>query len=86
MPSYNVGDDDVYIFRTPHAERLRRDYRVPAWKVALATSAAPTYFPACREVDQLRLIDGGVWANNPAMVGIIEAVGTLGVALDRSAC
>lgn len=83
VPSYNVGDDDVYIFRTPHAERLRRDYRVPAWKVALATSAAPTYFPACRDVDQLRLIDGGVWANNPAMVGIIEAVGTLGVPLDR---
>lgn len=83
VPSYNVGDDDVYIFRTPHAERLRRDYRVPAWKVALATSAAPTYFPCCREVDQLRLIDGGVWANNPAMVGIIEAVGTLGVPLDR---
>lgn len=82
VPSYNVGDDDVYIFRTPHSERLRRDYRVPAWKVALATSAAPTYFPACRAVDQLRLIDGGVWANNPAMVGIIEAVGTLGVSLD----
>ena len=83
VPSYNVGDDDVYIFRTAHAERLRRDYRVPAWKVALATSAAPTYFPACREVDGLRLIDGGVWANNPAMVGIIEALGTLNVPLDR---
>jgi hypothetical protein len=83
VPSYNLGDDDVYIFRTPHAERLRRDYRVAAWKVALATSAAPTYFPSCRDVDQLRLIDGGVWANNPAMVGIIEAVGTLRVPLDR---
>ena len=79
IPSYNVGDDDVYVFRTAHAERLRRDYRVPAWKVALATSAAPTYFPACTQVDGLRLIDGGVWANNPSMVAIIEAIGTLGV-------
>ena len=83
IPSYNVGDDDVYIFRTAHAERLRRDYRVPTWKVALATSAAPTYFPACRQVDGLRLIDGGVWANNPSMVGIIEAVGTLRVPVGR---
>ena len=83
IPSYNVGDDDVYIFRTAHAERLRRDYRVPAWKVALATSAAPTYFPACRHVDGLRLIDGGVWANNPSMVAITEAVGTLHVPIDR---
>ncbi len=82
IPTYNLGDDDVYLFRTPHAERLRRDYKVPVWKVALATSAAPTYFPCCRHVDNLRLIDGGVWANNPTLVGIIEAYGTLGVSLD----
>jgi patatin-like phospholipase/acyl hydrolase len=82
IPAYNLGEDDVYIFRTPHAERLRRDYKVAAWKVAVATSAAPTFFPCCRLVDNLRLIDGGVWANNPTMVGIIEAYGTLGVPLD----
>ena len=34
IPSYNLGEDDVYIFRTPHHERLRRDCKVPAWKVA----------------------------------------------------
>lgn len=77
IPAYNLGDDDVYLFRTPHHKRLRRDYRVPAWQVALATAASPTFFPACREIDRLRLIDGGIWANNPAMVGLIEAVGTL---------
>lgn len=81
IPSYNMGEDDVYLFRTPHAERLRRDYKVPAWKIALATSAAPTYFPCCRYIDSLRLIDGGVWANNPTMVGIVEAQGTLDVPL-----
>jgi patatin-like phospholipase/acyl hydrolase len=59
IPSYNIGEDDVYIFRTPHAERLRRDWKVPLWKVALATSAAPTFFPCSRHVDSLRLIDGG---------------------------
>jgi len=82
IPSYNLGEDDVYLFRTPHAERLKRDWKVPLWKVALATSAAPTFFPSSRHVDKLRLIDGGVWANNPAMVGVIEAYGTLGVPLD----
>jgi len=81
IPSYNLGEDDVYLFRTPHEERLRRDYKVPAWKVALATCAAPTFFPCMRQVDSLRLIDGGVWANNPTLVGIIEAVGTLKVPL-----
>jgi len=85
IPAYNVGEDDVYLFRTPHEERLRRDYRVPAWKVALATAAAPTYFPACREIDRARLIDGGVWANNPTMVALVEAVGTLKVPLEQVA-
>lgn len=81
VPSYNLGEDDVYIFRTPHSERLRRDYKVPAWKVAKATSAAPTFFPASRDVDSLRLIDGGVWANNPSLVAVTEAFGTLKVPL-----
>lgn len=82
VPAYNLGEDDVYIFRTPHSDRLKRDFKVPAWKVALATSAAPTFFPCCRHVDNLRLIDGGVWANNPTMVAVAEAHGTLGIPLD----
>lgn len=82
IPSYNIGEDDVYLFKTSHHERLKRDYRVPIWKVAMATSAAPTYFPSFREVDNIRLVDGGVWANNPIMVGIAEAVSMLNVSLD----
>jgi patatin-like phospholipase/acyl hydrolase len=84
IPSYNLGEDDVYVFRTPHHERLRRDLKVPAWKVARATSAAPTYFPSFRGLDSQRLIDGGVWANNPTMVALVESFGTLGVALQET--
>ncbi|MCU1305052.1 MAG: putative Patatin-like phospholipase [Candidatus Sulfotelmatobacter sp.] len=81
VPSYNLGEDDVYIFRTPHHARLNRDLRVPAWKVARATTAAPTYFPSFRGIDSQRLIDGGVWANNPTMVALVESYGTLAVPL-----
>jgi hypothetical protein len=31
----------------------------------------------------MRLIDGGVWANNPALVAVVEAHGTLNVPLER---
>jgi len=82
IPSYNLGDDDVYIFRTPHHERLKRDFKVPAWKVALATSSAPTFFPCTREVDSVRLVDGGVWANNPTMIAIVEAYDTLRIPME----
>jgi uncharacterized protein len=75
IPSFNIGQNDVYVFRTAHLGRLRRDFRLPAWHVAMATAAAPTYFPTHRLPDHVRLIDGGVWANNPAMVALVEAVG-----------
>ena len=84
IPTYNIGEDDVYIFRTPHHARLKRDYKVEVWKIALATSAAPTFFPCCRQVDNIRLVDGGVWANNPIMVGIVESYGTLNIPLEKT--
>jgi patatin-like phospholipase/acyl hydrolase len=83
VPSYNLGDNAVYLFKTPHHPRLRRDHRVPMWAVAMATAAAPTFFPAARLPDtRVRLIDGGVWANNPSVVGVVEAHSMFGAALD----
>lgn len=82
IPSYNIGEDDIYLFKTPHHDRLKRDWKVPMWKVAMATSAAPTYFPSFRELDHLRLIDGGIWANNPTLIGVVEATSMLSVPFD----
>jgi uncharacterized protein len=73
IPAYDLCNDDVHLFRTPHAERLRRDGRERMVDVALASTAAPTFFPA-HPLRGLRLIDGGVWANNPSMLAIIEAL------------
>lgn len=42
--------------------------------VALSTSAAPTYFPAHSGRFSSDLVDGGLCANNPAVVGIVEAL------------
>ncbi len=82
IPSYNLAQDKVRVFKTPHHKRLRTDWKIPAWKVALATSAAPTFFPSCKHVEDSRLVDGGVWANNPSVVGIAEAVSMLGCQLN----
>ena len=81
IPSWDVQRGEVHIFKTPHHSRLRRDGRISMVDVAIATTAAPTYFPAAK-VDGQRLIDGGVWANNPSVVAIGEAVSMLGVSLE----
>jgi len=47
------------------------DASVPAYKAALYTSAAPTFFPV---VDGY--VDGGVYANNPSMCAIAQSQDT----------
>lgn len=84
IPSYDLTNDDVHLFRTPHAPRLRRDREDLMVDVALATSAAPTYLPA-HPLRGLRLIDGGVWANNPTSVALTEAIATFGRPLEEIA-
>tara|TARA_A100001391_G_scaffold127943_2_gene87510 strand:- start:86 stop:1081 length:996 start_codon:yes stop_codon:yes gene_type:complete len=83
IPTYNLGRDEVRLFKTAHHSRLKRDWKIPAWQIAMATSAAPTFFSAWRGIEDQRLVDGGVWANNPTMVGIIEAKSVLGASLDQ---
>jgi patatin-like phospholipase/acyl hydrolase len=80
VPSWDVQRGEVHLFKTPHHERLRRDWRISMVDVAMATTAAPTFFPSAL-VDGQRLIDGGVWANNPSVIAISEAVSMLGVPL-----
>ena len=81
IPAFDLGRNQVHVFKTPHHPRLRRDGRERMVDVALATAAAPTYFPT-HVVRGMRLIDGGVWANNPVLVGIAEAVSLFGMPLD----
>lgn len=81
VPSWDLQRGEVHIFKTRHSERLTRDWRIKMVDVALATTAAPTYFGAAR-VHDAPLIDGGVWANNPSVLAIGEARSMLGVPLE----
>ncbi|MBV9059462.1 MAG: patatin-like phospholipase family protein [Pseudonocardiales bacterium] len=68
--------------RKPRFFRSRDARQDPAkdhllWMIARATSAAPTYFepfklPGVNPEDYEALIDGGVFANNPAMCAYVD--------------
>jgi hypothetical protein len=78
IPSQNLETGEVHIFKTAHHERFATDYKELMVDVALATSAAPSYFPTHLLPLGTPLIDGGLWANNPSAVAAVEAVSILG--------
>lgn len=79
ISAYELEMRTPFFFRSSRArEDITYDWAM--WQVARATSAAPTFFPPVRleahpadDNDHYALIDGGIYANNPAMVAYAEA-------------
>lgn len=74
IPSYFLDGRKMVVFKTRHHALFQHDYKLPAWEVAAATSAAPYYLDSYKMEDERAFADGGIWANNPSMVAVAEAV------------
>lgn len=83
IPAFNAVNGNVHLFKTAHRPKYKMDFQRPVIEVALATAAAPTFFHAFKDVTGQVFLDGGLWANCPAMVAIVEAVAVLGWPLDQ---
>lgn len=81
VPAVNLTKGGPKVFKTGHHERLVLDWRLSVVDVALATSAAPTYFPAHRIGNEI-YADGGMFANSPDMIAVHEAEQFLHVGRD----
>lgn len=84
ITAFNVTTGSPRLFKTDHSEDLSRDALLPLTDIAMASSAAPTYFPVVRITnprDKLSEVfcDGGVVANHPALLGYAEALSYLRV-------
>jgi hypothetical protein len=83
IPAVSIENYGPKVFKTPHDSSFTHDPGLPLVDVLLATSAAPLYFPLHPigpEQGYFRndlFVDGGLWANNPALVGLIEAIDIL---------
>jgi uncharacterized protein len=72
VPAYDMTEPGPYFFKTRKArQRPAEDF--PLTVVARATAAAPTYFEPL-PVGERALVDGGVFAVNPAMSAFAEVL------------
>ena len=73
VTAYDMTGSEPYFFKRWRAlETQERDF--PIAEAALATSAAPTFFPS-HGLGEHALVDGGVFAANPSVAAIAEALG-----------
>jgi patatin-like phospholipase/acyl hydrolase len=72
IPTINYTKGSPQILKTRHHKDFKMDIKWPLVDAALATSAAPIYFPTFRS-DYGDFIDGGIVANHPGFFALIEA-------------
>lgn len=86
IPAVRMATRKAWVFKTPHIparenhQAKNRDDNYKLTDVCLATSAAPILLPLAavdNPDDNTRydvFADGGLWANNPTIIGLIEAL------------
>lgn len=72
VPAINFTTGKPVVFKTAHHPSFVRDKSLRLVDVALATSAAPTYFPR-HLLQNSQYVDGGLFANAPGMLAVHEA-------------
>jgi len=75
VTSVDITQMQLRLHKSAFIERnkIRADEKLA--NAIIASTSAPTFFPVARKLDKSDyLIDGGITANNPAMVGLLDAL------------
>lgn len=74
LTAVDLVQGKTVVFKTPHLENMIRDRHYRLADAVLATTAAPTFFMPGQIAGKGAYADGGLWANNPSMVALTEAI------------
>lgn len=81
ITSVDLLKESARVFKTGHVIDKNMDDSLRIADVCLASAAAPVFLPLAHIEGSGVFVDGGLWANNPIMVALVEA---LEIAGDRS--
>lgn len=73
LPATDIGNGCVHVFKSQYDSHFTRDKNVKLKDAVLASCSAPTFFNPVK-VDEYLLADGGVWANNPSLAAVLDAI------------
>lgn len=68
----DVVTGSTKVFRSAHHDASGGDRHVRVVDAVLASTAAPTFFPSA-QVAGSTYVDGALWANNPALIALLDA-------------
>ena len=74
VPAYETQSASPYFFKSSYARKPWNSSDNPLMsQAAMATCAAPTYFPPYQFSERKCFVDGGIFANNPAVCAYAQA-------------
>jgi uncharacterized protein len=74
IPAVDITHGKPFIHRSNFGNPENGDLSIKLWDAVLSSCSAPVYFPPNKIGEEYLSIDGGLWANNPSLVGLTEAV------------
>ncbi|GAM13369.1 CBASS cGAMP-activated phospholipase [Mesobacillus selenatarsenatis] len=74
IPAVDITHGKPYVHRTDFGYSSENELSIKLWDAVLSSCSAPIYFPPNNVNNQYLSIDGGLWANNPSLVCVTEAL------------
>jgi patatin-like phospholipase/acyl hydrolase len=82
IPAFLGPETQIAVLKTDHHPDFENDHLMAAWEAARATSAAPSFLPG-HAGDGYVFLDGAVWANNPIMAVVIDALSAYDISREQ---
>jgi uncharacterized protein len=74
IPAVDITHGKPYVHRSNFGFPNHSNLETKLWDAVLSSCSAPIYFPPNNVNNRYLSVDGGLWANNPSLVCLTEAI------------
>jgi patatin-like phospholipase/acyl hydrolase len=74
IPSVDISTGSIHVFRSKYEPKFNLNEHVKVYDAVVSSCSAPIFFPPYLIQDNYLAADGGLWANNPSLVCLTDAI------------